>query len=188
MAPACPPSAESILASLASFYGSGQLCGLGERLGVDDATTSRIAAAALPALVIALARAAASPSGARSLLDSIARGHDEAIFDAVAAERIQLQARLARHLDIDAAPVSGIVDLLAPVVREAVERARCAHGWEAVDLAGGLGAKCVLAEDLLPGCVGAFEELLEPESDVDLPPDDDVSALGAELLRRLAER
>jgi hypothetical protein len=197
--------AESILRTLAGLNRPDVVRALARRVGADEPCTARVVAAALPALLVAVARTAASESGARSLL-RLLRDHGSAIpgdvvaalrdppcppGDAItqhllAARRSRVEGQLARQAGIDPAPVSRIVAALAPLVLGAVERQRPhrQHRWSPSELAQALGAECGLAEDLLPGCIGVFEELIDLDSDPEL--DEDVGALGAELLRRAA--
>jgi hypothetical protein len=197
-------SAEPILKTLAGLYGPDVFRTLGERVGADEASTSRVVAATLPALLVALARNAATESGARSLLEAVVRHHDGAILDDVlgalrrtpceagdaaarsvlAAGRARVETRIARQVGIHPALVSRIVAALAPLVFAAVQRAQDMHRFEAAALARALGAESTLAEDTLPGCMGVFEELLDPDPELEMG--DDVSEVGAELLRRLS--
>jgi hypothetical protein len=95
-----------------------------------------------------------------------------------------VETRIARQVGLDPASVSRILTVLAPLVLAAVGRARRRHVWDARQLARALGTECASAEDVLPGCVGVFEELLDADPDAEM--DDDVSEVGAELLRRLS--
>jgi hypothetical protein len=195
---------QSILRTLADLNSSDAARALSQRIGTDERSTARVLAAGLPTLLITLARNVASEHGARSLLDALERDHDGGILDDVlgalrgtpcrlgdailghvlGARRSRVEIQIGRQTGLDPAFVSRILAVLAPFVLGAVGRARLAHGWDALDLRRALGTECTLAEDLLPGSVGVFEELLEADAGQEMG--DEVPGVGEELLQRLS--
>ena len=195
---------QSILRTLAELDHPDAARALGQRIGTGERSTARALAAVLPTLLTALVRNAASEHGARALLAALERDHDGGILDDVlgamrgtpcrfgdailghilGARRSRVEIQIGRQTGLDPAFVSRILAVLAPLVLGAVGRARLEHGWDALGLRRALGTECTLAEDVLPGSVGVFEELLEADADQEMG--DEIPGVGEKLLRRLS--
>jgi len=194
----------SILRTLSDLLSPDAVQALSWRIGTDERSTERVLATALPVLLVALARHVANESGAASLLAALERDHDGGILDdplaalrgtpcrsgetilaqVLGARRNPVELEIGRQTAVDPAFVSRTLAALAPLVLGAVGRERRRHGWGALALRRALGTECTYAEDVLPGSVGVFEELLEAEADREMG--EDVPDVGEELRRRLS--
>ena len=194
----------SILRTLSDLLSPDAVQALSWRIGTDERSTERVLATALPVLLVALARHVANESGAASLLAALERDHDGGILDdplaalrgtpcrsgetilaqVLGARRNPVELEIGRQTAVDPAFASRTLAALAPLVLGAVGRERRRHGWGALALRRALGTECTYAEDVLPGSVGVFEELLEAEADREMG--EDVPDVGEELRRRLS--
>lgn len=196
---------QSIFGDLARLQAPEATQALIRCLGSGAQATERALAAALPVLVIALARNAASAEGARSLLAALDRDHDGSILDdlpgalagvpsgsgdgivrhILGLRRGAVEVQISRQAGLDAGSVGRLLATIAPVVMGALGRARRRGGWTAPYLARGLGVECARAEEAVPGSVGLLEEFLE--ADAERETGDDVTQIGARVLHRLRQ-
>lgn len=201
------PLLSSILRELADLRRPEAALSLSCRIGARAHATARALAAAVPTLVSAFARmAATTPDAARSLVACLERGHGESVLadvvgtlggvpsastdaileEALGERRGAIEAQIARSAGIDPSQARAVLASSATVVLGALGHALRQRRWSADDLTRTLAGELNLAEDAVPGSVGVLEELLEADADSDIG--DDVTEVGAELLARLCER
>jgi hypothetical protein len=132
---------------------------VGNQLGTNEIATSGAIAAALPVLLSALARNAASPTGATALNQALAKDHDGSVFEdtesAVAnadsgpgakilshvfgGRQTHVAAGLGQATGLDSGQASSLLAMLAPLVMGALGRAQRNNGLDAGGLAAMLG-------------------------------------------------
>ena len=125
----------SLLEMLAQQAGGSLVADLARQLGSDEEATGHAVSAALPALVGALARNAASPGGAESLSNALQRDHDGSVLDdlsslisggsgdgdgilghVLGSRRAPMEQSLSRSSGLDAGTMAKLLPLLAPIV------------------------------------------------------------------------
>jgi hypothetical protein len=195
----------SILRELADLRRPRAAQAMSRRIGAQEDATARSLAAAVPTLLSAFARLAASPAAARSLLACLEGGRDgsvladlpaalgslpparlEAILDQALGEtRGAIEAQIARSAGIDPIQARAVLAASATLLLAALEHARRQGRWGADDLGRILAGELLLAEDAVPGSIGLLEELLEGAADAELG--EEVVEVGARLLTRLCD-
>lgn len=149
----------SILEILARELSGAALPQVGQQLGTDPAATQGAIAAALPVLVGALAKNAASPEGAAALGAALSKDHDGSILNDLSGAVQNYQsgagAGILRHVlgdrqaavaaglgqatGLDAGKAGALLTMLAPMVLGALGRAQRSGGLDAGGLAAALG-------------------------------------------------
>jgi hypothetical protein len=149
---------------------------LSAQIGASPQQTGRAVEAALPLLLGALQRNAASPDGAAALGGALRRDHDGSVLDDVAGffgepptgrdvrsldhifggRRAPVENAVSRASGLDGSQVMQLLAQLAPLILGALARARGSSGSNGTRRAGrssgGLGL-----EDLLGGAVGQMQ-------------------------------
>jgi len=142
---------------------------LGSQIGASPQQTGNAVQAALPLLLGALQRNAASPQGASALAGALDRDHDGSVLDDVAGffsrtatgsdvrsldhifggKRASVESALSRASGFDGTQISQLLAQLAPLVLGALAKARASNAAPSAGAAagGGLG-------DLLSGAMG----------------------------------
>lgn len=183
--------------TLIGMLSNGELDKLGSRLGTDPASTQRAVNAAVPMLLSALGKNAASPQGAEELLGALSRDHDGSVLDNVSAalgsgslrqdgtailghvlgnKQGTVAAGIGQAAGLPADTSSQLLAMLAPLVMGSLGKTQRESGLDASGLASMLGGQREQANAGLGGLAG----LLDMDGDGDIT--DDVVNLGSKLL------
>jgi hypothetical protein len=175
----------SLLDVLSSHLDDNALQQISSRLGTDQNTTSTAIAAAVPVLVGALAKNAATGDGAQKLRDALARDHDGSALDNLPAtlgpdkaaegnailghvlgdRQAMAEQAIAKATGLDASKVGPLLATLAPVVMGALGRVARDRGLDAGGLTAVLeGEKSALGSQA-PGVMGIVTRLLDRNQD-----------------------
>lgn len=172
-----------LLGLLAGGLDQKALGNLGAQIGASPQQTGRAVEAALPLLLGALQRNAASPQGASALLGALSRDHDGSVLDDVAGffgkqatgsdvrsldhifggKRAPVENAVSRASGLSGAQVMQLLAQLAPLVLGALGRltggggARAPRGGGLGDLMGGGSARGGGLGDLLGGALGQMQ-------------------------------
>ena len=179
------------------MLGSGELNQLSSQLGTDSASTQKAVGAAVPLLLSALGKNAASPQGAEALLGALSRDHDGSLLDNVGAalgsgglgqdgaailghvlgsKQSAVAAGIGQASGLTADTSSQLLAMLAPLVMGSLGKAQRQDGLNAEGLASMLGGQREQANAGLGGLAG----LLDMDGDGDFK--DDLMKLGSKLL------
>lgn len=182
---------------LIGMLGSGELDKLGSQLGADPASTQKAVGAAVPLLLSALGKNAASPQGAQALLGALSRDHDGSVLDNVGAalgsgalskdgaailghvlgnKQGAVAAGIGQASGLTADTSGQLLAMLAPLVMGGLGKTQRQSGLDASGLASMLGGQREQANAGLGGLAG----LLDMDGDGDIT--DDVMNLGSKLL------
>ena len=183
--------------TLIGMLSNGELDKLGSQLGTDPASTQRAVSAAVPMLLSALGKNAASPQGAEELLGALSRDHDGSVLDNVGAalgsgslsqdgaailghvlgnKQGTVAAGIGQATGLTAGTSSQLLAMLAPLVMGSLGKTQRESGLDASALASMLGGQRKQANAGLGGLAG----LLDMDGDGDIT--DDVVNLGSKLL------
>lgn len=183
--------------TLIGMLSNGELDKLGSQLGTDPASTQRAVSAAVPMLLSALGKNAASPQGAAELLGALSRDHDGSVLDNVDAalgssslsqngaailghvlgnKQGTVAAGIGQATGLTADTSSQLLAMLAPLVMGSLGKTQRESGLDASALASMLGGQREQANAGLGGLAG----LLDMDGDGDIT--DDVVNLGSKLL------
>jgi hypothetical protein len=161
----------SILELIGQQLDAGTLQRMGRQIGATPQQTAAAVEAALPTMLGALQRNAASPDGAASLLGALDRDHDGSILDDLAGflgqgpsaanvrsldhifggRRGTVENAVSRRSGLDGGQVMQLLAMLAPLVLGALNRARQSGPRSGGGMGGGLG-------DLLGGALGQLQQ------------------------------
>lgn len=175
---------------------------LSTRLGTDQAATSKAIAAAVPLLLGALAKNAATPTGAQAIHDAVSRDHDGSVLDspdAIASaaatgqgdailghvlgdRRSVAEQGISRASGLDMSKVGPLLAMLAPLVMGALGRAQRSGNLGAGGLAQVLGTERDALGANAPGVLGAITRMLDRNNDGSVV--DDVGGLLGGLFGR----
>lgn len=192
----------SIFDVLTSHLNDQTLSQLSSRLGSDKAATSKAIAAAVPLLLGALAKNAATPNGAQALHDAVTRDHDGSILDnpnaidsaaatgqgdgilghVLGDRRSVAEQGIASASGLDMSKVGPLLAMLAPLVMGALGRAQRGGNLGAGGLADALGTERDALGAGSPGVLGAITRMLDRDNDGSVI--DDVGGLLGGLLGR----
>jgi len=185
------------------MLGSGELSQLSSQLGADQASTRRAVGAAVPMLLSALGKNAASPQGAEALLGALKRDHDGRVLDNVGAalgsgglgkdgaailghvlgnKQSAIAAGVGQASGLSTDSTSQLLAMLAPLVMGSLGKTQRQSGLDAAGLTSLLGGQREKANAGLGGLAG----LLDMDGDGDIS--DDVVKLGSKLLGGLFGR
>jgi hypothetical protein len=175
---------------------------IGEQLGVDRQTAQSAVGVALPVLVGALSRNAASPSGHDALEDAIQRHHDGGLLDGLegylgrssdggiggsilghilGGRQDGMAQSVGRASGLDASSAAQLLALLAPIVLAALGRARGqAGGGSLTDILGGAQSHM---QQHSPDGMDLVSQMLDSNHDGSVA--DDVARMGVGLLGSL---
>lgn len=170
---------------------------IGNQLGTDSETTQKAIGAALPILMGALGRNAATPEGAKALSNALSRDHDGSILTnltgalgsqnvmddgqailghVLGGKRDTIESALGSATGMDSGQVGQLMAMLAPVVLGQLGKTQRESGLDAGALAGLLGGERKAAESQL----GGFASLLDMDGDGSIV--DDVVNIGSKVL------
>ncbi len=169
------------------------------QLGVDESTASTAIAAALPMLIGGLARNAATPGGADSLANAVNNDHDGSILDHLGSflrnpesgsgdgilghvfggSRSQVENVVAQKTGLDAATVSQLLAMLAPIVMGGLGKLQRQGELGAGDMAGMLRRETARAREASP--MGGLLSMLDSDGDGSVI--DDVAGILGKFLK-----
>lgn len=183
--------------TLIGMLGSGELNQLSNQLGTDSSSTQKAVQAAVPMLLSALGKNAASPQGAEALLGALRRDHDGSVLDNVGGalgsdalskdgaailghvlgnKQSVVAAGIGQASGLSADTSSQLLAMLAPLIMGGLGKTQRQSGLNAEELASMLGGERKQANAGLGGLAG----LLDMDGDGDIT--DDVMNLGSKLL------
>ncbi|NKB89134.1 MAG: DUF937 domain-containing protein [Acidobacteria bacterium] len=188
---------QDLIGGLLGAMGGDEVKKLSSVLGADSQTTEKAMSAAMPALLGALSRNAASSGGASALAGALDRDHDGSILDDIGGllaggdtgagasilghvlgdREPAVAANVARNSGMDLSSVQKLLPMLAPLVLGALGKQKRQSGLDASGLASQLFGAQEQVEREAPGMLGA---LLDADGDGDST--DDILKLGAGLL------
>lgn len=194
----------SILEMLGQQLSGGTVDQISQRLGTDASSTQNAIAAALPTLLSALGRNAASPQGASSLASALDRDHDGSVLDdlagflgsggtgpgdgilshALGARRSRVEHGLAATSGLDTGKVGQLLAMLAPLVMGALGRMKREQGLDAGALAGQLQHEQEAVARQAPGSMGLVGQLLDADGDGDVD-GSDIAQRGLGMLGKM---
>ncbi len=188
----------SVLAStLMQMLGAEGVQRISQQLGADEQSTQKAVRAALPMLISALGKNAASPEGAEALDRALEKDHDgqlledvvqvlgdqamqqdgQAILRHVLGEKQGLVAKgLGSTAGLDPNAAGQLLAMLAPLVMGGLGKTKREMGLDAQGIARLLGQERQQADSQL----GGLARLLDMDGDGDLT--DDILGLGSRLL------
>jgi hypothetical protein len=188
----------SLIEMLAGQLDEGTIRQISGQLGADEGTTQQAISAALPMLLGAMERNAASPDGAQALDNALARGHDGSILNDIPAALSQQSTLLdgaailghvlggrQRNVETGISKATGLnqnstaqlLMMLAPLVLGALGKQKQQQGLGSGDLAEVLGQERQSSESSL----GGLAQILDMDSDGDVT--DEIISIGSKLLR-----
>jgi hypothetical protein len=179
---------------------------IGQQLDMDEGSTGKAIAAALPVLMAALASNSTRQDGAASLAGALDRDHDGSILDnltgflsspdastgdgilkhALGGQRPAVEEELGRQTGLDLSQVAKLLPILAPIVMGALGRAKRQDSLDVGGLTNMLAGERQHAERGSGASLGAFAMLLDSDADGDVA--DDVAKMGMGLLGRFLKR
>lgn len=186
---------------MSNVLGGDGLKQIASNLGTDDKTTANAVSAALPLLIGALSKNAASAQGASSLDHAVARDHDGSILNDIAGylgkgqtapgdailrhilggKRSNVESALSRTSGLDSASIGKLLSMLAPIVMGTLGRAKQQQNLDAGGLAGLLQGETTRVKQASSS--KGLLSLLDMDGDGDVV--DDVTKIGASLLGNL---
>jgi hypothetical protein len=198
----------NLMGMLSQALGRNAISQMSRSIGADRESTSTAIAAALPLLVGALSKNAASRGGASSLLSALDRDHDGSILDDVGGffsgagsgdgdailghvlggrrARGSVETGVSRASGIDPASVAKLMAILAPLVMGALGRVQRSQGLDASGLGSLLGAERQSVERNAPDAMATLSRLLDADGDGSAL--DDMTNLGTSLLGTFFKR
>jgi hypothetical protein len=189
------------LDNLQQMLGGGAVQQISQKVGADEGQTAGVIQAALPLLLGAMARNAASPEGAQSLAGALDRDHDGSILDNVMGffgsgdtsqgagilghvfgqKQETVQNELGNRFGLSAGQVGQILMMLAPVVLGMLGRTKQQQGLDAGGLSGMLAEQSVNAQQA-SGMMGMLNNLLDRDGDGTAM--DDIAGMVGGMFRR----
>lgn len=194
----------SVLDMLDQAMGAGTADQISRQLGTDPVATRKVVAGAMPVLLGAMARNTQAQSGTRSLLDALDRDHDGSVLDDVSGfigegntglgdgilghvlggRKRTVESSLGKASGLDAATVSRILAMLAPLIMGALGRSRRQGNLSSGGLSDALGQATQHLERQGGGALGGLaSQILDRDGDGQVL--DDVAELGAGMLGKL---
>lgn len=189
--------------TLTQQLGGPALGQLARQLGASEKSTGAAVSVAVPVLLSALARNAASSQGAQSLASALERDHDGNVLNDLAgflgrspggsasgilghlfgARTNEVSAQLGHATGLDAATAGRLLQMLAPIALGALGKAKKEGGLDASGLAALLGGEQEGLRRSAPGALGLVGRLLDANADGSIV--DDVARIGGGLLGSL---
>ena len=180
----------SMFESLAGQLIKGQLSEITQQLGADEKATGSALSAALPLLMGALARNAAKPEGAESLIGALQKKHDGGLLEDLTAHlrkpdlddgngilkhvlgdrRGTVEQGISRTSGLDAGKVSRMLGMLAPIVMGALGKAAKDDKMDAGALSGMLGKETEQMKKSVPQ-MDILGKMLDWDGDGDVASD-----------------
>ncbi len=187
----------SLAGTLMQMLGDQGMRQISQQLGADEKSTQKAVTAALPMLISALGKNAATPEGAEALTRALEKDHDgrvlenvtqvlgdravqqdgQAILRHVLGEKQGLVAKgLGSSAGLDPNSAGQLMAMLAPLVMGGLGKTKREKGLDAQGLARLLGQEREQADSQL----GGLSKLLDMDGDGDIT--DDILNLGSKLL------
>ncbi len=187
----------SLAGTLMQMLGDQGMRQISQQLGADEKSTQKAVTAALPMLISALGKNAASPEGAQALTRALEKDHDgrvlenvtqvlgdravqqdgQAILRHVLGEKQSLVAKgVGSSAGLDPNSAGQLMAMLAPLVMGGLGKTKREKGLDAQGIAQLLGQERQQADSQL----GGLAKLLDMDGDGDLT--DDILNLGSKLL------
>ncbi len=194
---------DPLLQSIAGQLDSNTIAQMSSMLGVENKSTQAAIGLALPVLLGALSRNAATDEGAESLTNALARDHDGSILQDVSGnvtrqEVIQdgssimgyvlgdqqqgVNKSIGRSTGIDPKNVAMLMSMLAPVVLGVMGQQKQKNNMNASDVSSMLQQNRETAKSNAP----ELSSLLDMDGDGDIS--DDMVTLGANLLQSFLKK
>lgn len=188
---------DSIIRLLVSQLGSGAVGQISEQLGIDEDKAQQAVGMALPVIIGALNRNTASADGAESLTRALQRDHDGSILDDLARvvtqpetledgaailghvfgdRRSNVEQSVSRATGLDAAQISQIFAILAPIVLGALGQMQRKKNLDAQGMSNLLQEERSTVEQTASG----LAQLLDMDGDGDVS--EELVSLGSNLL------
>ena len=188
---------DSIIRLLVSQLGSGAVGQISEQLGIDEDKAQQAVGMALPVIIGALNRNTASADGAESLTRALQRDHDGSILDDLARvvtqpetlddgaailghvlgdRRSRVEQSVSRATGLDAAQISQIFSILAPIVLGALGQMQRKKNLDAQGMSNLLQEERSTVEQTASG----LAQLLDMDGDGDVS--EEIVSLGSNLL------
>jgi hypothetical protein len=175
----------SLLQMLQQQLGGQSVNQISRRIGADPGTTGNAIDAALPLLLSAVARNAASSDRAQSLDRAVAQDHDGSILNDVpgylnqaesgpgagilrhvlGGRQQSVQSGLSRATGLDAGKTGQLLTLLAPLVMGAIGRAKRENQLDQSGLSTLLTGETERLKETAPGVMGALSRFLDQDND-----------------------
>lgn len=192
----------SILETLQQHLGPATISQMSRSLGADPNTTANAVSMALPVLIGALSKNAASPQGAAAL-DRALDDHDGSILNnlggllggsgsgiggailghILGAKRSTVEQGVGQASGLNAAQVSQLLMMLAPIVMAVLGRAKQQSGLDASNLPDVLQQSAQQAQNAAPSLGGILGGMLDANHDGQIA--DDVLRAGQSMLGNL---
>ncbi len=193
-----------LLASLLEQLGTGGMEQIGRQVGLDQSQVGNVLAGAIPVIMAGLARNTGSADGAVNLHSALDRDHDGSILDDVVGflggggnlndgaailghvfgdRTPHVERTVSTSTGIDAAKVSKIMMMVAPLVLGALGRATRQNGYDPAELSSALRHEQARAHDVAPSATDILSRILD--SDGDGSAADDLMKIGTGLLGSL---
>lgn len=182
----------------------GGISQMSQSLGMGEEDVSKVVGGAVPAVLGALTRNSGSAEGATALLGALDRDHDGSILDDVAGylgggtgvesgagilrhalgeRQSRVETALSQSSGVDAASVTKILAMVAPLVMGALGRTRRQQSLDASGVADLLGMEREAARQRSPQAVEMLTRLLDSDDDGSVM--DEVAQMGSSLLGSL---
>ena len=188
---------DSIIRLLVSQLGGGAVGQISEQLGIDEDKAQQAVGMALPVIIGALNRNTASADGAEALTSALQRDHDGSILDDLARavtqpetlddgaailghvlgdRRSRVEQSVSRATGLDAAQISQIFSILAPIVLGALGQMQRKKNLDAQGMSNLLQEERSTVEQTASG----LAQLLDMDGDGDVS--EEIVSLGSNLL------
>lgn len=178
----------SMLESLAGQLAGSALSQITGQLGTNKAAATSAISAALPMILQALTRNAASPSGASALATALDRDHSGGVLDDLAGflgggqtkdgsailghvlgnRQAAASAAIGKTSGLDAGSAAKLLAMLAPVVMGALGKAKRENNLDASGLGSLLGGESRRMQAEQPKALGLLDSLLDADNDGDV--------------------
>jgi hypothetical protein len=187
----------SLAEMLIQTLGSGELEQISRQVGADPKSTEKAVSAAIPMLISALGKNAATPDGAEALTEALSRDHDGSVLNNVADlagagalekdgdailrhvlgnKRSMVETGLSQASGLDSNSVAKLLGMLAPLVMGGLGKTQREKGLDAAGIASLLGGERQQASKQL----GGLAQLIDMDGDGDVA--DDLMNMGSKLL------
>lgn len=174
-----------LISMITSQLGGGAVDRIAGRIGADRSTTQGAIGAAVPLLVTALAKNAATPEGAKSLDKAIEKDHDGGLLDnlsgflgnpAVAngagilehmlgGKKESVAGGLSKGTGLSAGQSTQLLAILAPIVMAALGKTKKSQGFDVGGLASMLAGEKQAAARQGGGLLGGLAGMLDADGD-----------------------
>ena len=182
----------SLLEMLTEQLGGDRVEKIGSQIGADENATRGAISAALPLLINALSRNAASSDGAGKLSQALSRDHDGSILEnlsgyldkpdtnagegilrhVLGARQGTVEKGLSKSSGLDTGSVGKLMGMLAPLLMGSIGKVKRENNMDENSLAGYLGQERAGLERSEPQAMGVIGKLLDSDGDGDVDASD----------------